>query len=116
VDVMQAAKNGAGDHLPHRLGKGSAPGLQSERSMGPILLVVAHELGQHRSHLQQRYGAGHIWTRQATAQRAWSLTRLGRADEAIPLYEHAVAGERRLRGDTNWSQTLEQQPAWARRS
>lgn len=66
-------------------------------------------------YLGQHYGEGHIWTRQAVAQRAWCLARLGRAAEAAPLYECALADERRLRGDTEWSRTLEQQLAWARR-
>ncbi len=47
---MEAAKDRAGDHLPIDLARARHRSLQSERSMGSILVVVAHELGQHRRH------------------------------------------------------------------
>jgi hypothetical protein len=48
------------------------------------------------------------------AQRAWCLVKLERADEAIVLYEQALASERRSSGDTAWSVILADQLDWAR--
>ena len=49
VDMVQAAENRPRDHLPVDLATARHRSLQCQRSMGAILVVVAHELGQHRS-------------------------------------------------------------------
>jgi hypothetical protein len=45
VDVVQAFEDRPGDHLAVGLARTRHRSLQSERSVGPILVVVAHELG-----------------------------------------------------------------------
>lgn len=51
VDVVQAAKDRPGDHFPINSATTRHRSLQSERAMGSILVVIPHELSQHRSHL-----------------------------------------------------------------
>lgn len=64
--------------------------------------------------LGEAYGVDHIWTAQATTQRAWCLVHLNRIDEAIPILEEGLARERQIRGNTERSRTLEEYLAMAR--
>ncbi len=47
--MVQAVEDRPGNHLPVDLATARHWSLQSQRSVGPILVVVAHELGQQRS-------------------------------------------------------------------
>ena len=49
VDVMQTPEDRPRDHPPIDRTTTRYRGLQPERSMRTILVVVGHELGQHRS-------------------------------------------------------------------
>src|SRR5215470_6399950 len=49
VDVVQAVEDRPGDHLPVGLPRARHGSLQSERSVGSVLVVVTHKLGQDRS-------------------------------------------------------------------
>jgi hypothetical protein len=49
VDVVQASEDRPSDHLPVGRPMARDGGLQTDGSMGSVLVVVGHELGQHRS-------------------------------------------------------------------